>query len=117
EYFGQTEIEDLYRAVRSKLDVCWLQIAVDDTLLVRGLQRVCDLLRARQCVTDRDWTFGNAVGERRPFDQLHDERLCVAGVFQAVHVRDVRMVQRGENLGLALKPRQTIVIGRQAVRQ
>jgi hypothetical protein len=41
----QAEIEHLHRAVRGDLDVRRLQVAVDDALLVGGVERVRDLPR------------------------------------------------------------------------
>ena len=41
-----------------------------------------------------------------PLDQLHDQRLGLVGLFQAIDGRYVGVVQRGEDFGLALKPRQ-----------
>ena len=41
--------------------------------------------------------------ERRPFDELHDERHDAVALFQAVDVRNVRVVQRREDFCLAVK--------------
>ena len=43
-------------------------------------------------------------------DQFHHERVHAARLFEAVDLRDVRMVQRGERLRLALEPRQPLGI-------
>jgi hypothetical protein len=45
---------------------------MDDPLLVRGFERLGDLLRDRQCLVDWNRALSNSVGERRPFDQFHD---------------------------------------------
>jgi len=37
------------------------------------------------------------------FDQLHDEGVHAVRIFKALNVRDVRMVEGGEDLRLALK--------------
>ena len=71
------------------LDVRRLQIAMDDALLVRGFERFGDLLRDRQRLVERDRALRDAVGERRPFDQLHHQRRRAVGSFQAVDGRDV----------------------------
>ena len=39
----------------------------------------------------------DAVRQRRPVDQLHDEGLHAVGIFESVDVRDVRMIQRRQN--------------------
>ena len=46
-----------------------------------------------------------------PLDQLHDQRLGLVGLFQAIDGRYVGVVQRGEDFGLALKPRQPLRVG------
>ena len=69
----QPEVEHLYRAVGSHLDVGGLEVAMDDALLMRRFQRLRDLLRDGQCLVDRNRALCNAVGEGRPLDQFHDE--------------------------------------------
>ena len=46
--FGQPEVEDFHYAVGPDLDVRGFEIAVDDPLLVRGLQGMGDLFGNRQ---------------------------------------------------------------------
>ena len=48
ERLGQTEVEDLDPIVRRDHDVCWLEVAVNDALLVRSLERVSNLARDSQ---------------------------------------------------------------------
>ena len=65
----QSEVQHLHRAIVADLDVGGLQIAMDDALLVRGLERLGDLLRDRQCLVD--WNralsqFGRRASAPRP---------------------------------------------------
>jgi hypothetical protein len=53
---------------------------------------------------------GNAVRQRRPLDQLHDQGLDPVGLFEPVHVRDVRVIQRREDLRLPLNARQPLPV-------
>jgi len=53
ERLGQPEVQHLHRAVGSHLHVGRLQIAVDDALLVRRLERIGNLLRDREGLVDR----------------------------------------------------------------
>ena len=57
---------------------------MDDALLVRRFERVGDLPRDRQRFVERNRALRDAIGERRPFDQLEDERVRRATVFEAV---------------------------------
>jgi hypothetical protein len=52
--FRKAEIEDLHSLARRDLHVRRFQIAVDDALFVRRLERVGDLLRNRKRFFDRD---------------------------------------------------------------
>ncbi len=40
---GQAEIEHLHHAVGTQLHIGWLEVAVDDSALVRGVQSVGEL--------------------------------------------------------------------------
>ena len=96
----------------AQLDVRGLQIAMDDALVVRRLERVGDLPRDRHRLVERNRPLSDAVRERRPLDQLQHQRLdTLAGFFEAVNRGDVRMVERGEHLRLAPEPREPLRIG------
>ena len=111
--FRETEVEHLDRAVTPHLDVRRLQVAVNDPLLVRGFERLGDLLRDRQRFVDRDRATRDALGQVLALDQFHHERGDAAAFFEAVDGGDVRMVERGEHLGFALKSRQPVVVCRE----
>ena len=51
------------------------------------------------------------VGQGRALDQLQDQRARAAGLLEAVNLGDVRVVQRGEDAGLALEARQPVRVG------
>ncbi len=44
-------------------------------------------------------------------DQFHDEGLHAVGIFEAVDLRDVRMIERRQNLCFALEAGEAIGIG------
>ena len=105
----QPEIEHLHRAVACHLDVGRLQVTVHDAGLVRGLERIGNLARDRQRLA-----VGMAPRSMRcesvfPLHQLHDERHVPSGVvrriFEAVDLRDVRVIQGRK------RPRLTIEAG------
>ena len=122
ERLREAEVEDFDRPVRAQNDVLRLQVAVNDVLIVRRFERVGQLARDRQRVDlqraaarRRGTALRTAPGDdrrqRRAVDELHDQRQAAAGVLDAVDLRDVRMVQRGEDLGFALEARQPFLIG------
>src|SRR5262249_33863518 len=60
----QPEIEDLHDALGSDLDVGWLQIAMNESLLMRGVERVRNLLSDYQSLRYRDGATLDAVSKR-----------------------------------------------------
>ena len=84
---------------------------MDDALLVRGFERLGNLLRDRQRLVDRNRSLRDAVGERRPSTSSMTSAGHAVGLFEAVDGRDVRMVQRGEDLRFALEPCEALRVG------
>ena len=109
---GQSEVQHLHGAVGAELDVGGLQVAMHDALLVRGLERVGDLPGDRQGFVDGQRPAGNAVRERRTLNEFEHERGHAVALFETVDRRDVRVVQRGKHLGLALEAHQAVGIDR-----
>jgi hypothetical protein len=68
-------------------------IAMNDPLLVRGLERLRDLPGDRQRFVEWDRSTRDAIGKRGPLDQFEDERADIVGLFQTVNVFDVRVVE------------------------
>ena len=71
---GEPEVQHLHRAVGADFDVRGFQIAMNDPLLVRGFERVRDLLRDRQGFVDRDRAARDPLREVLALDELHHER-------------------------------------------
>ena len=107
----QPEIQHLHGAVVADLDIRRLEIAMNDPLLVRRLERVRDLTRKRECLSERNRPVGDALRERRALNELQHERAGAVRFFEAVDRRDVRMIQRREQMGLALEAREPLGIG------
>ena len=70
----QAEVQHLHRAVGAHLDVRGLQIAMDDPLLVRGFERLRDLLRDRQRLVERDRAPRDPLRQVLALDEFHHER-------------------------------------------
>jgi hypothetical protein len=105
--FGQSEIEQLHE-IRRHLDVCRLQIAMNDPLPVRHLQGVCDLYRDRDGIPDGERTFQQPLGERRSLDQLEYQGGHSVDPLEAIDGADVLVVESREYLGFALEADQTV---------
>src|SRR5712691_10929745 len=81
-----------------------------DALLVCRFERLGDLFRNRQRLTERHGAARDVRGEILALDEFHDEGRDVRGLLESVDRGDVRMVQRGEHFGFALKAREAIRI-------
>jgi hypothetical protein len=109
----EAEVQDFHRSVRPKLDVGRLQVAVDDSMVVRRLERLGDLFRDAQCVLERDCAGPQPLREILALDQLHDEGAYVTGFFKAVDIGDVLMVQRCQGLGFACETCDAVRVPRE----
>ena len=75
ERFGQAEVQHLHLPVVREGDVRRLEVAVDDPLLVRGLQRIRDLARDRHRLPERQRSRLQSIGEGVALDEFEDEAL------------------------------------------
>ena len=96
-HLGQSEIQHLHGAVQPQFDVAWLQIPVNDPLLVGGFERVGDLLGGLQRLIQRKRALLDPFCQRRPFHQFHHQ---VIGS-DVVDVANVGMIQRRHRVYLA----------------
>ena len=89
----QTEVQHLHDAIGAQLDVGGLEIAVDDPLFVRRFEGFGNLLRDGQRLIDWNGPLCNAISQCRPLDQLHDQRLGLVGLLEAIDRGDVWMIE------------------------
>ncbi len=76
--FRQAEIGQLHLTPAGHENIGWLDVPVDDPVLVRNLQRCSDLHRIVQQCLQRQRTRSNPQLQGQPFEQLHgDERLAI----------------------------------------
>ena len=81
---------------------------MDEVTNMRGFERVGDLSSNRERFGKRQRTWCNAIGKRRPFDELHHESALITRSFDAVDLCDIGMIQRGQGFGFTLKARQPL---------
>src|SRR4030095_1054912 len=102
EQFGDSEIEQLRRAVFSHQDVARLEVAVDDQLAMRVLDGGTNVAEEFELLVERKLTPVAIGGDRFARDELHHQSTlplsCRAAVEQA---SDVRMIERSQYLPLA----------------
>ena len=90
---------------------------MNDPLLVRGLERVRDLTSDRDRLGHRYRSPRDPAGQRFAFHKLQHQRADAAAFLDAVDRGDVRMLEGGEGLRLALEPRETVRVGRNGLRE
>ena len=92
ESLRQPEVEDLHRTVGPHLDIGRFQIAVDDSLLVRGFERLGDLFRDRERFIEWNRALRDSIGKRGTFDQFEHQRRRAIALLEPVNRGNVRMV-------------------------
>ncbi len=110
ERLRQSEVQHLHFSVRRDLHIRGLQIPMDDSFLVRRLQRFADLLRNPERFIDRNRPSLDALGQRFSIDEFHHQELASAGFFQSVDGRNVGMIQRCQHARFALESRHAFAI-------
>src|SRR5215813_1929391 len=88
---------------RSDLHIRRLQIAMDDTFFMGSFECFTDGFGNIESFFNWNRTPCNTIGERLPLDKFKYKEARAIHFFQIVDRADVRMVQRCENLGLALE--------------
>jgi hypothetical protein len=104
ERLGQAEVEQLDAPVESELDVGRFQVPVDDSLLVRRLERLRQLPCDLQRILRGEPPAAEPFPERGALDQLQDQQGRTINPLEAVEARDPGMVQRCQQPGFALQP-------------
>jgi hypothetical protein len=90
---------------------------MDDPLVMSGFERLGRLFRDGQRFIERDGAFVDTLREIVALDKFHHERGQTAVLFESVDGGDVRMIQRGEDLGFALKTGHAVRVMREFGRE
>src|SRR5437899_2500155 len=69
----QSEVENFGIAIRRQFDIGRLEIAMNESLLMRRLKRLRDLHGDRDGFLRRQRALGDALRQRGAFEQFHDE--------------------------------------------
>ena len=101
---GEPEVEDLHAPVRRDEEVLGLEVPVDDPLLVRRREAAGHLHGPVEGLARRGTPRRQSLSQRLAFEELHDENGdAPADFFEGVDRRDVRVVQRGQQLRLTFE--------------
>jgi len=88
------------------------EIAVDDALLVGRGEGLGNDRGVLDDPLDGQSTLGNEAVQCLPLHELHCQEVDAVGLFDREDGDDVRVVERGEGLGLALEAREPIGVAR-----
>ena len=105
---GESEIQDLDRAIGPDHDVGGLQVAVDDADVVSGGERVGDLHAELDGIHDRDLAGGDHVAYGLAPNEFHDDGIAgtssMSGCHDVVDRDDVGVVEGRCRAGLLQEP-------------
>jgi hypothetical protein len=90
---------------------------MDNTFVVRSVERLRNLTRNRERRVERHRPARDSSGEIFALDKFHHQEVAAGRLFQSKQRRDVRVMDRGQQLRLALEARRSIAIAREAVRK
>ena len=115
--FREAEVEDLEAAFLRDPEVLGLQVAMDNTFLVGRREALGHLDRELRRLAGRQGAALEPRAQRLALEELHHdvERLSLRR--EIVDAEDVRMVQRGHGLGLALESGQRVAVLREVLGQ
>jgi hypothetical protein len=90
-------------------------LGVGDAFLVRRFERLGDLPRDRQRLVEWNRPARDAVSERLALDEFEYERVRLTAVLEPINRTNVRMIERGQHLRLALETCEAVGVERERV--
>ena len=95
EKFGEAEIEDFRGAAFHDENVCGLDVAVQDAILVRGIERVGELDADFHCAWNRQGAAFEQTVQRLAVEEFHHNEGVALAFLDRVNGADARMIQGG----------------------
>ena len=114
---GQAEVEHFDLPRLGNQNVLRFQVAMGDPFMVGRRQSIGQGNGQIEEIPERQSVGRNGIGQRFAPDQLHGQKVDLAGLLNRVDGDDVRVVEGGDRLGLALEPLAAGRISRQGFRQ
>ena len=106
---GHAEVQDLGLSPLVDQDVAWLQVAMDHPFLMGMMDGIADLAEELQALPGAQIARLDVIRNRLGAGYVlhHKERNAAAGLLMGarlINLRDVRMAETRQNLGLVLEP-------------
>ena len=99
QQFSETKIGDLHLPFFGDENVLWLDVAVDDSFIVRKLQRCANLHHKFKGLVWSDGLEVEQGAQVHPVHIFHDEVVILPGVAEVINVDDTRMIEFGQGPG------------------
>ena len=112
-FLGEAEIQHLHVAFIGDRNVVRLQVAMNDSFLVRSFQSLGNLVGNSQGLVYREGPFGQPPGQRLALGKLHRQEVYAVRFLEVVDRGDVRVIDSGQHLGFTLQASQPIGVVRQ----
>ena len=77
---------------------------MDDAVSMRLVERIGDLNRVAEGLIERQRTLVQSLGERLPFQKLHDQEVNAILLPDVEHGTNMRVAECRQRLGLTLEP-------------
>ncbi len=100
----QSKVRHLHAAAAVQQDVLRLDVAVDDALVVRELERIANLGHNGQRLARAYATAGEQLSQVHPVHEFHDEEIQSIRPAKIMDGDDARVVELGQRLGFAGEP-------------
>ncbi len=113
----QPEVKYFHPPLGSQLDVCWLEVAVNDSAAMGGFERLGYLPEDGQSLVGIQRTALQSLCEVLARKELQHEDALALDVMQAVDGGDVWVVHGSQQLRLSLKTLQRLWITGEVIRQ
>jgi hypothetical protein len=110
-HFGETEVEDLDVPMFGKQEILGLEVAMDDSLLVRGGETVGDLDSVVDDAAQREGAALEALAEGLAVKQLGYEIGHAVGGSHLVDDEDIGMIECGDCSCFLLEAAQAVGVG------
>ena len=108
---GNAKISDFDGPVRQQHDIVRLDVAVDNALVVRVLQRPQNLHGKVDCFLPAQHLFlVDVVLQGDAVDVFHHNRLDAVGEDDVIHLDDIRVIQQRDGAGLVAETAHKFVV-------
>jgi hypothetical protein len=116
-HLGEAEVENRRVPASGDEDIGRLDVAVDDAVRMRGVERIGNLDGEIEKLLDRDPLTPGLIRQHLPIEQFHDEKVLSVALPDVIQRADVRVTQLRDRSGFSLEALASIGRRRNVRRQ